>query len=553
MIARKAGLAVAVTCVALVTSLAIDRADCRIKLSPAPSGIEFVLRNGATPEKHQIEIMVGGVAVIDYDRDGLPDLYFVNGARQPQLDKSDPSYWNRLYKNGGGFRFQDVTERAGVRGEGYQIGAAAGDYDNDGYPDLFVTGVNRDILYRNRGDGTFEDVTVKAGLSPRTIDRRHPWGVSAGWFDYDRDGLLDLFISNYVVWNPASEPFCGDTVARKYRAYCHPKYYQGLPSQLFHNNGDGTFSDVSAASGIGRLISKGMGVAFADYDGDGDLDVLLANDSLPNFLFRNEGSGRFVEAGLDAGVAVNDDGRALSSMGVDFRDIDNDGLPDLWITALANETFPFYRNLGKGLFSDATYPTRIGAATMQSAGWSNGVVDLDNDGRKDLLAACGDAQDNTEVFSSLKSRQQNLVLQNEGAHAFTACAFGTPALHRGAVFGDFDRDGRMDVVVTRIADTPVVYRNESARDQHWLMLRLIGSTSNRDGLGTQVRVITGAGQQVNQATTTVGYASSSQPLVHFGLGTESQVRRIEIRWPNGSVQRLENVPADRYLDVREGS
>jgi enediyne biosynthesis protein E4 len=553
MTRRKAGEAVAVAIVFLITLSAKDSSICRIQLTPAGSGIDFVLRNGATPEKHQIETMVGGVAVIDYDQDGLPDLYFVNGARQPQLEKVDSGFWNRLYRNVGDFRFEDVTERAGVRGEGYQVGVAAGDYDNDGYPDLFVTGVNRDTLYRNRHDGTFEDVTTKAGLQPRMIDGRHPWGVSAGWFDYDRDGLLDLFISNYVVWNPAGEPFCGDTVARKYRAYCHPKYYQGLPSQLFRNNGDGTFTDVSAASGIGKVISKGMGIAFADYDRDGDFDVLLANDTVPNFLFRNEGNGRFTEVGLDAGVAVNDDGRALSSMGVDFRDVDNDGLPDLWSTALANETFPFYRNLGKGLFSDATYPTRIGAATMQSAGWSNGILDLDNDGRKDLFASCGDAQDNTEVFSSLKSRQQNLVLQNEGRNAFKGCPLGATALHRGAAFADFNRDGRMDAVVTRIGEKPVVYRNESGQEEHWIMLRLIGSRSNRSGLGAEVRLVTGAGEQVNQATTAVGYASASHSLVHFGLGRESHVKLIEVRWPSGTVQRVENVQANRYLEVREGS
>ncbi|HET8546460.1 MAG TPA: CRTAC1 family protein, partial [Bryobacteraceae bacterium] len=404
-----------------------------------------------------------------------------------------------------------------------------------------------------RGDGTFEDVTVKARLSPRMINGRHPWGVTAGWFDYDRDGFVDLFISNYVIWDPVNESFCGDAIGRKYRAYCHPKHYQGLPSQLFHNNGDGTFSDVSVDSGIAKVISKGMGVAFADYDQDGDADIFLANDTVPNFLFRNEGSGRFTEVALDAGVAVNDDGRALSSMGADFRDIDNDGLPDLWVTALANETFPFFRNLGKGLFADATYPTRLGAMTMRSAGWSNGIFDLDNDGRKDLLAACGDVQDNTEVFSSMKSRQVNLAFQNEGGNAFTICSFGTTALHRGAAFADFDRDGRVDVVMTRIGETPVLYRNESAPDQHWLILRLTGIRSNRDALGARVRVVTAAGEQVNHLTTAVGYASSSQPVVHFGLGGEAQAKLIEIRWPSGTLQKLENVNADRYLEVRETS
>jgi hypothetical protein len=553
MILRKRAVVLGLSCVALATLFANEVSTCRIKMRPVPSGIDFVLRNSATAEKHQIEMMVGGVAVIDYDSDGLPDLYFVNGGRQPQLDKPDPSYWNRLYRNRGGFRFEDVTERAGVRGEGYLAGAAVADYDNDGDADLFVTGVNRDLLYRNRGDGTFEDVTARAGLAPRLINGRHAWGVTAGWFDFDRDGHLDLFVSNYVVWDPEKEPFCGDADGRKYRAYCHPKYYQGLPSQLFRNNGDGTFSDVSAATGIAKVVSKGMGVAFADYDGDGDPDVLLANDTLPNFLFRNDGNGRFSEVAFQAGVAVNDDGRALSSMGADFRDIDNDGQPDVWVTALANETFPFYRNLGRGLFSDVTYPTRLGAATMQSAGWSNGVFDLDNDGRKDLVAACGDVQDNTELFSSLKSRQTNLVLQNEGKAAFVACPFGTPALHRGAAFADFDRDGRVDVAVSRIGEVPVIYRNESGNGQHWLVLRLKGTRSNRDGLGAQVRVVTADGEQFNQSTTAVGFASSSSPLVHFGLGGAAEAKLVEVRWPSGLVTRIESVKADGYLEVTEAA
>ena len=317
------------------------------------SGIDFILRNGATPEKHQIETMVGGVALLDYDGDGLLDVYFTNGAPQPSLVKTDASWWNRLYRNRGDGSFEDVTSKAGVRGEGFSMGAAAADYDNDGRPDLFVAGVGRNILYRNRGDGSFADVTAKSGI------HAEPWSVGAGWFDYDGDGRLDLFVVNYVAWDPKKEPICEDPRTRE-RLHCHPENYPGLANTLYHNNGDGTFQDVSEASGIRRHLGKGMAVAFADYDGDGRVDAVVTNDTLPNFLFHNEGGGHFREVGLTAGIAFNDDGRALSSMGADFRDVDNDGRADLFLTALAHETYPLYRNLGKGLFGDFTLPLARG-------------------------------------------------------------------------------------------------------------------------------------------------------------------------------------------------
>lgn len=508
------------------------------------SGIDFVLRNAATTEKHQIETMVGGVAVIDYDQDGFPDLFFTNGAAQPSLHKAGAKYGNGLFRNRGDGTFENVTTKAGLQGTGYDIGVAAADFDNDGYPDLFVAGVNRSSLYRNRGDGTFEDVTAKAGI------KLGFWSVGGGWFDYDNDGLLDLFVVNYVRWNPAKEVFCGDPNGA-YRTYCHPKFYEGLPNTLYHNNGDGTFTDVSKPSGIASHIGKGMAVAFADYDGDGKMDIFVTNDTTPNFLFHNEGKGRFREVGMTAGVSMNDDGRALSSMGVDFRDIDNDGRPDVFVSALANETFPLYRNLGKGLFMDVTYPSRIGAATMALTGWSTGIFDFDNDGHKDIFVANGDVQDNTEVYSSRKSRQLNLLLRNEGTRRFMPLPLGAPDMHRGAAFGDFDRDGRVDVVVTRIGGQPLLLRNKMGTGNHWIDLRLVGTRSNRDGLGAQICVETSTGKQWNQATTSTGYASSSDPVVHFGLGGEDRVRFLNIRWPSGVMQQIENVIPDRYLEIRE--
>ena len=520
----------------------------------ARAGVEFVLRNSATGQRHQIEAMAGGVAVFDYNNDGRPDIYFVNGARQPSLEKSDPSYYNRLYRNEGGGRFADVTMTAGVPGEGYETGVATGDYDNDGYVDLFIAGVNRNILYRNRGDGTFEDVTARAGLAHRDGGRK-PWSIAAGWFDYDNDGRLDLFVVNYVVWIPEKEPPCTVGMAR---TYCHPKYYEGLPNSLYHNNGDGTFTDVSESSGVGRHTGKGMAVSFLDFDGDGRLDIVVTNDTTPNFLFRNEGGGRFREMGLSAGIAFNDDGRALSSMGVDARDIDNDGREDLFVTANHNETFPLFRNTGKGIFADITYPSGVGRQTLSHAGWSNGIYDLNNDGYKDLFAARGAIDDNVEEFSHRKSAQSNAALANLGNGQFADVSgkagadFQEAGLHRGAAFGDFDGDGRVDVVVSRIGGRARLLRNTSPANNHWLALRLTGRRSNRDGIGAMVQLTGGNGrEQWNRVTTAVGYASSSDRTVFFGMGAETVAKTIEIQWPSGVRQRLSNVACDRYLTVEE--
>jgi hypothetical protein len=515
----------------------------------ARSGIGFVLNTGALPgAKRQIETMLGGVALFDYDGDGLLDIFLANGALQPgelqtNFDKRDPRYWNRLYRNTGNGVFEDVTGHAGVAGTGYSMGVAAADFDNDGHPDLFVAGVGRNILYRNRGDGTFEDVTAKAGI------HGEPWSVAAGWVDYDGDGWLDLFVVNYVVWDPGKEPSCRDSRSGA-ALHCHPDLYTGLPNTLYHNNGDGTFTDVSESTGIRRHIGKGMGVAFADYDGDGRIDILVANDTRPNFLFHNEGKGRFQEVGLAAGIAVNDDGRTLSSMGVDFRDVDNDGRPDLFLTAIAHETYPLYRNLGKGLFGDFTYRSRVGAATVATTGWGNGVFDFDNDGRKDLFAANGDLNENADAVSGAPARERSLALMQQPGGAFVPVPVGPAALNRGAAFGDFDNDGRVDVVISRLGEKPLLLRNVTGGGNHWLGLRLVGRRSNRDGIGSVVHIRTAAGEQWNHVTTSVGYASSSDVRVHFGLGAETRAA-VEIRWPSGTVSRFEDTPADHYLTVRE--
>ena len=507
--------------------------------------LPMVVRNGATGDRRQIEGMLAGVAVFDYDDDGWPDIFVANGGSIPSLRKPDATYSNRLFHNNHDGSFTDVTSKAGVAGVDYAMGAAAADYDNDGFVDLFVTGVRTNTLYRNRGDGTFEDVTAHAGL---VSDGR--WSVAAGWFDYDNDGRLDLFLVRYVAWDPKTEPYCGETKPG-FRTYCHPKYYEPLPNALYHNEGGGQFRDVSRESGIGRFPGKGMGVAFGDYDGDGRLDIFVANDTVPSFLFRNKGDGTFTEEALAAGVAYNPDGAASSSMGVDFRDYDNDGREDLFITVLTNERFLLFRNAGRGQFADMGGPSSIASLSLPWTGWSTGIFDFNNDGFKDIFAANGNVNDNAEIISSRKSRQPNVVFVNRGNGTFVAETLPGDALHRGAAFGDFDRDGRVDVVVTRLNESPLVLRNRTGLTSHWIGLRLVGTKSNRDGIGARIHLTTASGEQWNRVTTSVGYGGSSDRVAHFGLGKDAKIAMIEIEWPSGLRQTLHDVAADRFLTIEE--
>ena len=521
----------------------------------ASAGVGFVLHNSATPFKYQIEPMVAGVAIFDYNNDGYEDIYFVNGAGIPELMKTGPEYYNRLYQNNGNGTFTDVTARAGVKGEGYSMGVAVGDYDNDGWEDLYVVGVNRNQLFHNNGDATFTDVTEAAGLKGLDPQRGKTWSICAGWFDYDNDGWLDLFVVNYCVWGLDKDPFCGSEFTGV-RAYCHPSKFAPLPDALYHNNRDGTFTEVSAAAGIRPHLGKGMGVAFADYDADGYLDVFVANDTTRNFLFYNNGDGTFSERGLQAGVAYNGDGSALSYMGADFRDVDNDGRPDIFVTAISNETFSYFHNEGGGIFDDFTHPSGLGRLSIFSSGWSNGIFDLNNDGRKDLFSANSHVNDNIGFEMNVPFQQRNSIFANAGDRFVDVSAsagedFQVAAAHRGCAFGDLDNDGRIDVVVSRFDGPAEVFRNVSPGGNHWLLVKTVGTRSNRDGIGAQIRLESASGVQYNHVTTSVGYASSSSRRVHFGLGQDTVVTRLEIRWPSGVRQELRNVPADQILTVRE--
>ncbi|MGA7242803.1 MAG: CRTAC1 family protein [Terracidiphilus sp.] len=496
--------------------------------------------------------MTGGVAVFDYDNDGLLDIFFTNGAAIPSLIKNDPSFNNRLFRNNGDGTFTDVTEKAGLAGVGYSMGVAAGDYDNDGCVDLYVTGFNRNQLLHNNGDGTFTDVTDKAGVSGIVPGQGKPWSVAAGWIDYNNDGLLDLFVVNYLDYSISTAQSCQtDNIVD----YCSPNEYRGTPNILYRNNGDGTFTDVSEQSHISQYVGKGMGVAFADYDGDGFTDIFVSNDTFPNFLLHNNGNGTFTDVALQSGVAYNENGKTVAGMGTDFRDIDNDGRPDIFHAAMFGDTFPLYRNVGNGLFEDVTDATGMAAMTTRFTAWGAGIFDFDNDGNKDIFAAGSAILDNSMEVNHKPYPLPNLLYRNLGKLVFkdvsaqVGASFSVPAAHRGAAFGDLNNDGKIDIVVTVLNGEPQLLMNRSPNQNHWIILKLVGVVDNRDGLGTKVKITTASGAQYNEATTAVGYNSSSDKRVYFGLGKATVVDRIELAWPRGVKQVLENVAADQILTI----
>jgi hypothetical protein len=521
----------------------------RFDLKPIP----FRLEHGEVSARHVPATMAGGVAIFDYNRDGRPDIFFTNGANLETLKKDDPKYRNRLFRNDGNGVFTDVTEQAGLAGTGFDSGVAVGDYDNDGYPDLFVAGVHHNTLYHNNGDGTFTDVTEKAGISNRPDAQFGPaWGITAIWVDVNNDGLLDLFVVNYLQWDYATEPLC------EYKGvadYCSPRSYKGLPDQLYLNKGNGTFEDVSEKWGLRAHVGKGMGVGMADYDLDGRPDLFVTNDGSYNFLFHNLGD-KFEEVAFQKGVALVEDGNFISGMGTDFRDFNNDGYPDLVTAALEKQTFPIWMNSAGRSFTEVTTTDGMRVLSMHMAGFGVGLYDFDNDGWKDLFVSRGDVL--SQPLPGTTVEQNNTVFRNLGASgkwaALTAEAgldAAPPGRHRGLAFGDLDGDGRVDVVTTALSKPAEIWMNRSAAVGHWLDIQLEGTKSNRDGIGARIEVKTKSGSQYNHMTASVGYASASYGPVHFGLGADTSADSVVIHWPSGIVQTLQDVRGDRLVKVRE--
>ncbi len=515
--------------------------------------IPFHLEQDETNATNAPEAMAGGVAVFDYNGDGRPDIFFTNGANIATLKKDSPKYKNRLFRNDGNGVYTDVTDAAGLAGVGYDIGAAVGDYDNDGHPDLFVTGVYKNTLYHNNGDGTFTDVTVKAGLGRSDDPEYGPlWSIAAAWVDVNNDGLLDLFVVNYSQWKYTEQPLCS---YKGMGDYCHPRYYKPQPDQLFLNNGDGSFKDVSVEWGIRQHPGKGMGVGVADYDLDGRPDLFVTNDSSYNSMFHNLGN-RFEEVAFEAGVALPEDGTFISGMGLDFRDYNNDGYPDIAYVALNNQTFPLLENTGKGEFREVTTSSGMREASMKMAGYGVAFYDFDNDGWKDMFVTRGHVE--SRPLPGQLIDEFNTVFRNPGrtgtwvALTEEAGLTTTPATrHRGCAFGDLDGDGRVDVVATALSADAEIWMNRSPNSGHWLDIALHGTKSNRDGIGARIKVATKSGAQYNHMTTSVCYASSSDGPVHFGLGPDTRAESVEIRWPSGTVQTVHNIAADRIFSVRE--
>jgi hypothetical protein len=512
-----------------------------------PRGLDFVLENSPTAQKYLIETMPGGIALLDYNIDGLLDIFLVNGGRvtspmqtPENFDRKNPRYWNRLYRQNKDGSFTDVTEAAGLANAGdgnYGMGVAVGDYDNDGFPDLYVTSYGKNVLYHNNGNGTFTDVTSKAGVAAGG------WSVSAGFFDYDNDGKLDLFVARYMEWDTKHSKTCGG----EWHTYCPPEEFPSTTSILYHNNGDGTFTDVSQKSGIATKKGRALGVAFADYDGDGFTDIFVANDGMQQYLYHNNGNGTFTERGLEAGAALSEDGRRLSGMGVVFQDYDNDGRPDVIVTELPREIYGVYHNEGNGTFGYGSLETGLGVLSSGSSGWGVGLEDFDNDGWKDLFVAQGHVLDNVEqIDPSLHYWELPMLAMNHNGRFERADSGGTaPVAGRGAAFGDLNNDGSQDVVMSSLGDRPQIFMNRGGK-QHWLVISLRGTRSNRDGFGARVRV----NGQTRFATAAGSYLCSSDKRLHFGLGSAEKAK-VEIAWPSGAQQTINDVPADQFLDVRE--
>ncbi len=519
------------------------------------SGVDFLGQASHTAKKYLIETMGSGVALFDYDNDGRLDLFLVNGA--PLSDptpkgtipqKTGPKYWNRLYHQKPDGTFEDVTVKAGLQGTGYDMGVAVGDYDNDGYDDLYVTGYGGNHLYHNNGDGTFTDVTQSSGTGGSG------WSTSAAWVDLDNDGLLDLVVLRYVKWD-FDDIWCGEH-REGYRAYCHPDVFEPITPLVYHNDGNGHFTEVSAKIGLDKP-GKGLGIAIGDFNGDGKVDVAVANDSMLEYLYQGKGDGAFEEVGMPAEIAVDGDGRTYAGMGIDLQDFNNDGLPDLIITNLANQKYALYRNNGDGSFSYDSYISGVGGMTLLHSGWGIHFFDYDNDGRKDLIVAQGHDLDTVQLnYPQLRYKEPPLLANNTGKGFVDVSAESGDVFHqawvgRGLAVGDIDNDGRVDVVITTNGGPAYILHNETKTSSHWLSLLLVGHRSNRDGIGAVIELTTESGSQWVTVSTAGSYLSSSDKRAHFGLGAARVAKTIEIRWPSGAVQTLHDVRADQILTVNE--
>ncbi len=518
-------------------------------------GVRFQHVAPHTSKKYLLETMGSGVALFDYDSDGRLDLFVVNGAEisdssppgtVPQ--KTDPKYWNRLYHQKSDGTFEDVTEQAGLQGAGYGMGVAVGDYDNDGFEDLFVTGYGGNHLYHNNGNGTFTDVTEKAGVVGGG------WSTSAAWVDLDGDGLLDLVVVRYLQWD-FTDIWCGEK-KQGYRSFCHPDEFQAIAPLVYHNDGNGHFTDITKKAGFTKP-AKGLGIAIGDFNDDGHIDVFIANDSVAEFLYQNKGDGTFEEVGLFAGTGVDGDGHAYAGMGVDFADYDNDGLPDIVVSDLAYQKYALYRNNGDGTFAYTSDTTGLGSMTFLHSGWGMRFIDYDNDGWKDLLVAQAHVMDSIELnYPQLRYREPMLLARNTGkafidVSSDSGSVFHEPWASRGMAIGDIDNDGRLDAAVTENGGPVHILHNESNTQNHWLTLNFVGHKSNRDAIGASVKIITAQGEQYATVTTCGSYLSSGDKRVHFGLGLQPTIKEINIRWPSGIRQTLHDVKGDQILRVDE--
>ncbi len=524
----------------------------------APAGIEFTHVHGGTGRKYYIETVAPGVCWLDYDGDDFPDLYFVQSGPLPGTPRTPATPHARLYRNRGDGTFEDVTERAGVaNAAGYGDGCTAGDYDNDGDQDLYVTNFGPSALFRNNGDATFTDVAGPAGVQGGL------YAAGAAWADYDNDGRLDLYVANYVDFTMNDQKFCGD-VKKNRRSYCHPDAYGGIPDMLFHNEGNGRFRDVAKAAGIWDPNGKSLGVVWFDLDADGDDDLYVANDATPNMLYRNDGGGRFTDITLLAGVCCSEDGRPESGMGVDAGDADGDGWEDLIVTNLSNEVNELYRNLGgKGPFTIESYPSGLAAPSLLWTNWGVDFFDFDNDADLDLVMTSGHPMDDIHMTTDILSYPQRpFLFENQGKGTFKEVGrergayFSTLDTGRGLATADYDNDGDLDVVIAPNNNKAHLLRNDGgAAAGHWITLKLVGAQANRDAIGARVVITAGGRRQVAEVRSGSSYLSQNDLRLHFGLGAAAVVDAIEIRWPVKArkIEKVGPLPADQFITIREGS